>query len=136
MTDEKPAGPKLAADQRTLDPAESRSDGPIAADRRTRAIGKSRKKRGTSIWGLFVRLTGLVFGLGVIALLAVVGFGAYYLNKQSKDLPSHDILANYEPPVTTRVYGGDGSLVAEFATESRLFVPISAIPEHLSLIHI
>ena len=131
MTDEKPAGPKLAADQRTLDPVEARSEGPIAADRRTRAKGKSRKKRGTSIWGLFVRLTGLVFGLGVVALLAVVGFGAYYLNKQSKDLPSHDILANYEPPVTTRVYGGDGSLVAEFATESRLFVPISAIPEHV-----
>ena len=37
--------------------------------------------------------------------------------------------ANYQPPVMSRVYAGDGRLLAELATERRIFVPISAIPD-------
>ncbi len=134
MTDPSSSKGPLTADQSTGATSRDRSlnSGPIAEDRKIRAEGKARKreKRG-SAWSFFFRLVGLAFGLGVVGLICVLGFSAYYLNKMSKDLPSHEALANYEPPVTTRVYGGDGSLVAEFATESRLFVPIENIPDHV-----
>ncbi|MEQ1929234.1 MAG: penicillin-binding protein 1A [Parvularculaceae bacterium] len=75
----------------------------------------------------------LAFAFGGVVLLAFAGIGAtaFYLNKLSQDLPDYKVLAEYTPPVTTRVYGGDGTLVAEFARERRLFVPMSAIPDHV-----
>ncbi|MBI2585050.1 MAG: penicillin-binding protein 1A, partial [Rhodospirillales bacterium] len=47
------------------------------------------------------------------------------------DLPEYRQLANYEPPVMTRVYGGDGRLLAEYAVEKRVFVPIKAMPRRV-----
>lgn len=72
---------------------------------------------------------GLLFGIGTAMLMAVAIYSALYLNELSQDLPDYEVLADYAPPVTTRVYAGDGSLVAEFARERRLFVPINTIPD-------
>jgi penicillin-binding protein 1A len=69
---------------------------------------------------------GLVV-LGVGGALA----GFYMLWRLSNDLPSYDHLADYAPPVMTRVHAGDGSLIAEYARERRMFVPIETIPEHV-----
>ena len=41
------------------------------------------------------------------------------------------MLANYEPPVTTRLHAADGSLMAEYARERRLYLPIQAIPDRV-----
>ena len=48
-----------------------------------------------------------------------------------KDLPDYQQLANYEPPVVTRIHAGNGALLAEYASEKRLFVPVEAIPPRL-----
>ena len=80
---------------------------------------------------LWLKLIGFAFGGVVMIGLAGVGYGAWYLHKLSQDLPDYKVLAEYAPPVTTRVYAGDGTLVAEFARERRLFVPIEAMPDHL-----
>lgn len=45
------------------------------------------------------------------------------------DLPTVGVLRNYQPPVMSRIYSGDGRVIAELAAERRLFVPYSAIPE-------
>lgn len=76
-------------------------------------------------------LTTLAGLLGFIVLTGVVGAVAVsiYLAKVSATLPDDSALANYAPPITTRVQAGDGSLLAEFANEKRLFVPIDEIPE-------
>lgn len=68
----------------------------------------------------------LVFTL-VSGIIAVVG-GLYILYSFGRDLPDYKQLANYEPPVVSRIYAGDGSLLKEYAREKRLFVPINAIP--------
>ena len=47
----------------------------------------------------------------------------------SKDLPDYSQLQNYEPPVMTRVHAADGSLLAEYANERRLYLPIQAMPK-------
>ena len=58
-----------------------------------------------------------------------VGAGAGLLWHFSKDLPDYSQLQDYEPPVMTRVHAGDGSLVAEYATQRRLYIPIQAVPK-------
>src|SRR5207244_11740955 len=47
----------------------------------------------------------------------------------SKDLPDYSQLQDYEPPVMTRVHASDGALVAEYARERRLYIPIQAVPK-------
>ena len=72
--------------------------------------------------------------LGASVVLALVGSivavlgGVFLLYSFGRDLPDYKQLANYEPPVVSRIYAGDGSLLKEYAREKRLFVPISAIP--------
>ncbi|MEZ5922670.1 MAG: transglycosylase domain-containing protein [Parvularculaceae bacterium] len=78
---------------------------------------------------LAVKVVGFVLGGGTLAGLLGVGALGIYLFSLSRDLPKYEALADYEPPVTTRVYGDDGTLVAEFARERRLFMPSEAIPD-------
>jgi penicillin-binding protein 1A len=63
-------------------------------------------------------------------VLAVLGGGLAGLAfwHFSRDLPDYQQLADYEPPIVTRVHAGDGRLLAEYASERRVFVPIGAIP--------
>ena len=66
--------------------------------------------------------TGTVLG-GIAGLFVVDHF--------ARGLPVYGWLATYEPPVATRVHAGDGRLLAEFAVEHRLFVPVEAIPKRV-----
>ena len=47
----------------------------------------------------------------------------------SNNLPDYKILKSYKPPVSSKVYSGDGELVNDFSTEKRIFVPYNAISE-------
>lgn len=69
--------------------------------------------------------------LGIAVLGAAVGGTTAYVAWQhfSADLPDVDGLRNYRPPVMSRVYASDARLMAELATERRIFVPYSAIPD-------
>ncbi|HZD26878.1 MAG TPA: transglycosylase domain-containing protein, partial [Alphaproteobacteria bacterium] len=69
----------------------------------------------------------LISGLFLLSVLAGGGV-VYVLWRYGRDLPDYHQLANYEPPVMTRIHAGDGTLIAEYAHERRLFVPIEAIP--------
>lgn len=46
-----------------------------------------------------------------------------------RDLPSHESLAQYQPPTISRIYSGEGHLIDEFAKERRLYTPSSEIPD-------
>src|SRR4051795_10966418 len=78
---------------------------------------------------LLLRFCGFLFAAGTIVFLVSVGAGAGLLWHFSKDLPDYSQLQDYEPPVMTRVHAGDGSLVAEYATQRRLYIPIQAVPK-------
>jgi len=75
------------------------------------------------------RFAGFAFSLGALAVFAAAGYAAWYFGKLNETLPDYQALAEYAPPVTTRVYAGDGTLVAEFARERRIFVPIESMPD-------
>ena len=47
----------------------------------------------------------------------------------SSGLPDYKKLADYQPPVSSRVYANNGKLIAEYALEKRLFIPYGSIPE-------
>ncbi len=78
---------------------------------------------------MFLRFIGYIFGMGMLAAIVVLGGIAWYINDLSKDLPSEEVLNSYEPPVTSRIHAADGSLMAEYARERRLFLPIQAVPD-------
>ncbi|MCO5157422.1 MAG: penicillin-binding protein 1A [Aquamicrobium sp.] len=78
-----------------------------------------------------IRLIGYFFGVGVTLALVVAAGVAIYLGSLSNDLPDYEVLARYEPPVTTRVHAADGALMGEFARERRLYLPIQAIPDRV-----
>ncbi len=61
-----------------------------------------------------------------IAGAATVLYGFYHFGR---GLPEYQQLANYNPPVVTRIHAGDGRLMAEFAREKRVFIPIEAMPK-------
>lgn len=78
-----------------------------------------------------IRLIGYLFGLASVLALVVAGAVAVYLNGVTKDLPDYAVLSSYAPPVTTRIHAGNGALMAEYARERRLFLPIQAIPDRV-----
>ena len=72
---------------------------------------------------------GAVFTMVTMGLLfaALTVGGIFYM--YSRDLPSEASLATYAPPTISRIYSAEGQIMDEFATERRLFVPISDIPD-------
>jgi penicillin-binding protein 1A len=78
---------------------------------------------------LFLRFFGFLFAAGTILFVVGVAAASGLLWHYSKDLPDYSQLQDYEPPVMTRVHAADGSLVAEYARERRLYIPIQAVPK-------
>ena len=75
-----------------------------------------------------VKELATIFGVLLICAFAGVGGVLFVLQHYGKSLPDYLQLADYEPPVMTRVHAGDGRLMAEYATEKRVFVPMRAMP--------
>ncbi|MGD9802044.1 MAG: penicillin-binding protein 1A [Hyphomicrobiaceae bacterium] len=73
----------------------------------------------------------LGFGFASLVVMFLLGSAAagFLLWQASRDLPPSDKLASYEPPVMTRIHAHDGALIAEYARERRIFVPINTVPE-------
>jgi penicillin-binding protein 1A len=78
-----------------------------------------------------LRFLGFLFATGFVVFCGLAVGAGYIIWQTQKDLPDFKQLALYEPPVMTRVHAADGSLIAEFAKERRLFVPINVIPRQL-----
>src|SRR5260370_27467994 len=78
---------------------------------------------------ILLRFLGFLFAVGTIVFIVGVAGAAGLLWHYSKDLPDYSQLQNYEPPVMTRVHAADGSLLAEYANERRLYLPIQAVPK-------
>jgi penicillin-binding protein 1A len=78
---------------------------------------------------LMLRFFGFLFAAGTILFVVGVAAAAGLMWHFSKDLPDYSQLQDYEPPVMTRVHAADGSLIAEYARERRLYIPIQAVPK-------
>ena len=70
------------------------------------------------------RLLGFIFATGAILFVVGAAVLAAVVWKYEQDLPDYSQLKNYEPPVMTRVHAGDGTLLAEYSRERRLYLPV------------
>lgn len=61
-------------------------------------------------------------------IILIIGL-TYGMTKINITIPDYRQLETYEPPVTTRLFAGDGQVMMEYAAEKRLFVPIEKIPD-------
>ncbi|MFZ4805645.1 MAG: penicillin-binding protein 1A [Hyphomicrobiaceae bacterium] len=87
---------------------------------------KNRKRRSRSF---LLGFLGFGFAAGVVVFVVGAAVAGYLLWNASKDLPDYESLARYEPPVMTRIHAHNGALIAEYARERRIFVPINTIPK-------
>ena len=69
----------------------------------------------------------IIFGLlsSILILTSIISILWTYSNK----LPDYKYLKNYKPPVSSKLYSGDGVLVSDFSSEKRIFVPYEAISQ-------
>lgn len=63
-----------------------------------------------------------VAGIASLAMLVFI---------YGNDLPDYKKLATYAPPVATRLYASDGSLLIEYAEERRVFIDYADMPPQL-----
>ncbi len=49
----------------------------------------------------------------------------------SNKLPDYKFLKSYKPPVSSKVYSGNGVLISDFSSEKRIFIPYNAIPKKI-----
>ena len=66
----------------------------------------------------------LILSFGLLSALSILAV----LWAFSNNLPDYKFLKNYKPPVSSKVYSGEGELVKNFSKEKRIFVPYEAIP--------
>jgi len=72
---------------------------------------------------IFILITSFIL-LSAISIISV-------LWTYSNDLPDYKFLKSYKPPVSSKVYSGNGDLVADFSKEKRVFVPFNSIPKNV-----
>ena len=76
------------------------------------------------VFKIFINVIFWCITAGIAALAALI---FVYGN----DLPDYKKLATYAPPVATRLYAADGSLLIEYAAERRVFIDFDDIPPQL-----
>ena len=61
----------------------------------------------------------------IVILLSIFSILWIYSNK----LPDYKYLKSYKPPVSSKLYSGNGIMVSDFSAEKRIFVPYDAVPQ-------
>jgi penicillin-binding protein 1A len=70
--------------------------------------------------------------IGFLSLFLLISLTILFiLWSFSNNIPDYKFLKNYKPPVSSKMYSGNGDLVADFSKEKRIFVPYNAIPENV-----
>ena len=76
-----------------------------------------------------LKIISFIFLTIILGLLFTGAIGIAAIIHYSKDLPDYKQLVEYSPPIVTRLHTGNGSLLAEFSSEKRVFVPITSMPK-------
>ena len=71
----------------------------------------------------------LIISISFLLLLSILILGVLW--GYSNNIPDYKFLKNYTPPVSSKVYSGNGELVADYSKEKRIFVPYNSIPENV-----
>ena len=82
--------------------------------------------------GVIRAILSILGGIFTFVTLGIIGFvigigGVFWI--YGRDLPSYASLAQYQPPIISRIYSSEGQLIDEFARERRLFTAAEDIPD-------
>ena len=75
------------------------------------------------------KLIKRLFIFGFLSSVLILGVIITILWMYSNKLPDYKYLKSYKPPVSSKLYSGNGVLVSDFSSEKRIFVPYSAISQ-------
>ncbi len=78
-----------------------------------------------------LNLFKILLAFATAALIVGTGTVAGLFWHFSHGLPDHKTLADYQPAISSRLYAADGRLLAEYAREKRVFVPVAAMPKRV-----
>ena len=73
------------------------------------------------------KITKLLVSIFILIILFLFSTLWYF----SAGLPDYQILANYKPPISSRVHSSEGQLIAEYALQKRLFIPYEFVPKNV-----
>ena len=76
---------------------------------------------------IYKNLFLIILSFFLLSLIVILGV----LWSFSSNIPDYKFLKNYKPPVSSKVYSGNGNLVADFSKEKRIFVPYRSIPKNV-----
>ena len=76
---------------------------------------------------LFKNILVIAISLFLLTSLAIL----IILWTFSNSIPDYRFLKNYKPPVSSKMYSGNGELVADFSKEKRIFIPYESIPKNV-----
>ena len=76
---------------------------------------------------LFKNIITIFFSLLLVIAFTIFAILGLFSNK----IPNYKFLKNYKPPVSSKMYSGNGELVADFSKEKRIFIPYTAIPKNV-----
>ena len=76
---------------------------------------------------LFKKLFTVLASFLLLISITILGVLWTFSNK----IPDYKFLKSYKPPVSSKMYSGNGEVVADFSKEKRIFVPYSAIPKNV-----
>lgn len=94
---------------------------------------KDNKKQGSKSGRSFTaRVIGLIFKIAFVCVIIVVAVGSVFYYQISRDLPQINSLKDYRPPIITKIYDDQGTVIGEFFKEKRILTPIEDIPPMLS----
>ena len=79
----------------------------------------------------FVKFIVFIFDLALNSIAFAMLLVAIVFYHFDRDLPDFSTLANYDPDTMTRLYAADGKLLAEYAEEKRIFVPLNEVPKRV-----
>ncbi len=79
----------------------------------------------------FKKILRILFNVFFWGCTAAIAGLAVLVFIHGNDLPDYKNLATYAPPVATRLYASDGSLLIEYAEERRVFIDYDDIPQQL-----
>ena len=79
----------------------------------------------------FKKILRIIFNFFFWAFVVGVATLAVLILIYGNDLPDYKKLATYAPPVATRLYAADGSLLIEYAEERRVFIDYADLPPQL-----
>lgn len=94
----------------------------------SRFIEIQQKPRWSWPWRWWQFLLVGIFACGIAGATTVAGVIWYF----SKDLPSLDLLQNYQPSLVTTVYSDDRQPIGQFFIERRILTPLAEIPKSLT----